>query len=328
MNVILHKNNHAPRQRNQALLLTAAGAAILAAVPLNAASADEIDAPAVLLADVTPVSDAELAQNRGGFSIGTLDIAVGFSVTTSVQGPNITPISVTTNYSINQPGQLTNLGAQISSQVNTTLAQSGLGGSSNDKPDAPPSPDPGTQQLASNAAVTPPPIPNPSGQGSSDPTTTSIAANNPPPPLVQTPSNPDPNLNTPNNPPAPLAQTPSNPNSTANSNTPNNPPTSLVQNTAPPSPGDNSKSSFTVQADPLTSSINITNNDGAKVGVSTANGILTTVTNSLDNVTVQTQVDLNYAINNYHDVIQNAQAFQQAMNLAQQMLAIRGIAGH
>lgn len=277
MDAILHKTNNEPRQRNRALLLTAAGAAVLVALPLHSASAEEIDAPAALLSDVAPVSDAELAENRGGFSIGNMNFNIGLTVTTAIQGPNINPISVTTNYSVDT-GNLTNLGTTISNQVNNTLAQSGIGGGSKDNQDKAPE-----TQSASNFAV---------GNVS-----------NPDPP----PSDPKP----------------------SNSNTPDNPVTTqLAQNTGPQNPGDNGKSSLNVQSNTQGTSISITNPAGTNVNVSADNGLLTTVTNTMNDVTIQTKVDLNFALNNYHNVIQNAQAFQQAMNLAQQMLAIRGIAGH
>ncbi|MFZ1991618.1 MAG: hypothetical protein WAW96_17825 [Alphaproteobacteria bacterium] len=259
MNAILHNENHTARQRHQVLLMTAASAAILAAFPLNAASAEEIDAPAVLLADVAPVPDAELAENRGGFSIGHLNVSFGFTMTTNIQGPTMPdPITVTTNYTVDEPGHVTTTGPQVSG------AQS-FASTSSDQNDPSPA---GTQQSNTNHGQ----------QG----------------------------------------------NSNSNSSTSNSSNAQLAQNTP-----DNGKPTLTVQSNPQGNSFSISSNAGTtNVGVSTAQGILTTIANTANDTTIQTQVDLNYVVNNYHDIVQNAHAFQQALNIAQQMLALRGIAGH
>ena len=302
MNVILHKNNKdqspATRQRNSALLLTAAGAAVLAAIPLHA-SAEEIDAPAVLLADVAPVSDAELDQNRGGMVVGGINFSLSINVGISIQGPTINPISVKTNYSVDTPGTLTNLGTQINNTVNGALQQAGLG--SAPAPDNKGSSTPATQTIG-NVAVTNVPS---GGSDSSSSGAGGAGSSGGASGTGDTGGS-------------------SSANAGSNSSSAN---TEVADNSQPPAP-DNGKPNFSVQSNPQSNSVNISNDAGTNVNLSTANGILTTVSNQANDVTVQTQVDFNYAVNNYRQVVQNAQAFQQAMNLAQQMLAMRGIAGH
>lgn len=63
-----------------------------------------------VFADLQPLDDMALEQQRGGFKIGNFDINVGVSVTTTVEGF----ATVTTNISVEMPGELKNLGTQIS----------------------------------------------------------------------------------------------------------------------------------------------------------------------------------------------------------------------
>jgi hypothetical protein len=246
---------------------------------------DPIDAPDYLLSDVAPVSDSELAQNRGGFAVGNLNISFGLSITTNIQGPAIDPITVTTNFTVDTPGHLTNLGTQISNQVNDRLAQAGIGGGSNNANTPPAAPTNTNAPVATEMHVA---SNGPSGSAGSDP---SVGQNSP----------------------------------STNSNVQTN----SVSQGATGGAAITDGTTFTAQLDPASNSLSLTNNAGTNVGISTANGILTTISNTLGDVSVQTQVDLNFAINNYRNtVLQNSQTFQQAMSIAQQMLAIRGLAGH
>jgi hypothetical protein len=285
MNVILQKNNYGPFRRSQLLLLTAASAAILAVVPLQAASAEEVDAPAYLLPDMAPVSDTELSQNSGGFSIGNLDVSFGFTITTSIHGAMITPVQIVQNFGVDSPGHVSDLGTQIHNDVNPATISGGDGGSNGKDAPAATSSD---LVASSNLAPSSDPAPQNAGGG------------------LQVGQN-QVNLNLPGV-----------PNSSTTQGTTGD---AKIADGTP----NNTKTTFTQQLDPQTGGFSLTNDLGTKVDVSTAHGILTTVTNTLDNVSVQTQVDLNYAINNYQGLIQNAQAFQQAMSLAQQMLAIHGL---
>ncbi len=328
------KNNSRHFTRHQALLLTAASTvALLSVAPMSAAHAEVANAPDMLLADLAPVSDSELAQNRGGFSIGNISLSVGLTVTTAIQGASINPVSVTTNFSIDMPGQLTNLGTQIAgdvaNQVSNTLSDAGIGqGSDNSSKGAsntpstqnsvPASPPPAPVSLASNTP-SPPPPPQNTGSGGQPLTQNITVASNtpqsPPPPPVSPPPSPS------------SSPAPSQVSAVVPLSPPSPPPPpapaggATITNTSPPA-------TFTASVDPVTNSISLTNNAGTNLNLSTANGLITTITNNLSGVSVQTQVDLNYVVNNYYDVIANAHNFQQAMSIAQQMLAVRGITGH
>lgn len=62
-----------------------------------------------VFADLTPLAPESLDHMRGGFRVGNLDINVGVTVTTSIQGL----VDVTSNFSINAPGDLRNLSNEI-----------------------------------------------------------------------------------------------------------------------------------------------------------------------------------------------------------------------
>lgn len=59
--------------------------------------------------DLVALKDETLEKQRGGFSVGGLEIAIGLSVSTAVEGI----IEVTTNYSLNSDQGLVNLGSEI-----------------------------------------------------------------------------------------------------------------------------------------------------------------------------------------------------------------------
>lgn len=268
-------NNRRPGQRQQSVLLTAVStAALLSVCSIGAAHAEIANGPDMLLSDLAPVTDAELDKNRGGFSIGNISLWVGMTVTTTIQGASPSPISVTTNFTVDTPGQLTDLGSQISgdvaTQVGNTLADVGIGSGSNNS--------------SKNAA----------------PASQQVADNTPPPAGTQ--QNNAQQVQSPPPPPAPTGDT------------------KIVDNTPP--------AGFSAKLDPTTNSLNLTNNAGTNVNVSAVHGLLTTITNNLSGVTVQTQVDLNYVVQNYTNLVANGQNFQHALSLAQQMLSIHGIAGH
>jgi hypothetical protein len=73
--------------------------------------------------------------------------------------------------------------------------------------------------------------------------------------------------------------------------------------------------------------VTISNGIGTSVNVSTAQGIVTTIQNTLNNMSFQTKVDLNYVVNNYGNVLSDSQAFHQAASLAQQMLILPTLPG-
>lgn len=62
-----------------------------------------------MFADLAPLAPESLDAMRGGFRVGNLDINVGVTVTTSIQGL----VDVTSNFSINAPGDLRNLSSEI-----------------------------------------------------------------------------------------------------------------------------------------------------------------------------------------------------------------------
>ena len=299
------KDREAP-QRHRALLLTAAStAAVLCISPLSIAHAEVMNPPDMLTPDVAPVSDAELDQNRGGFSIGGVNFSVGMTVRTTIEGASDAPVSVTTNFSIDKPGVLTNLGPSVVSGVHDTLADAGIGNANTSSPGQ------------SSGPVSPPPPP---ASPPPPPASPDVTAGNTQ--TTTTSSNSSSGGTTSGGSSGLVAD-----NSVTHStgNTPG-PGPSLQSNAVSPSPPP--PPTFTAKVDPNTNSINLTNNAGTNVGVSTAQGLLTTISNQLNGVTVSTEVDLNYVIHNYQEVVTNSQNFQQAMSIAQQLLALHGIMGN
>ncbi len=80
----------------------------------EAAVSDQMDA----FADLTPLSDSTLETQRGGFAVGNYNINVGVTVTTSIDGF----AQVTTNISVEMPGELQNMGDQIAEIAQEAVA--------------------------------------------------------------------------------------------------------------------------------------------------------------------------------------------------------------
>ena len=87
---------------------------LLAIDVAEAAASDQMD----VFADLTPLSDSMLEAERGGFAVGNYNINVGVTVTTSIDGF----AQVTTNISVEMPGELQNMGGQIAEIAQEAVA--------------------------------------------------------------------------------------------------------------------------------------------------------------------------------------------------------------
>ena len=77
-----------------------------------------------VLQDIAPMSADELNVSVGGFSLGDLNLAIGFAISTSLSGGALgNGFTVTTTFTI---PSLNNLGAQISGDVNKSLDAAGI----------------------------------------------------------------------------------------------------------------------------------------------------------------------------------------------------------
>lgn len=306
-----------PHCRGRGLLLTVAGAAMIASFPLcTSASAAVLDNPTTLgntpalgdgptlgtaaaalnsggaldnppsagaradylLADVMPVSDAELSKNRGGFSIGDLNVSFGFSVKTAIRGPDIHPFTVTNNFTVDHPGHVRHLGSQVSYDNSGDSQNSQTNGLS--------------VTVASNTPNNSNPITTPPENNNSSPSTDHVVLTS------NTVNQPSP--------------------TTTPTTTPTSAPTMHTTHTTPSTPP--------IVIHP-TNSLVKTSSPGVQLSVDTSSGIVTKIQNTVNGMTFTSQVDLNYAVNNYHDIVSNARRFLRAANMADQMLAMHGM-GH
>lgn len=87
--------------------------------PALAVAAMPADPAEDIFADLAPLAAESLDRMRGGFRVGNLDINVGVTVTTSITGL----VDVTSNFSINAPGDLRNLGSEIKATTQKAAAE-------------------------------------------------------------------------------------------------------------------------------------------------------------------------------------------------------------
>jgi hypothetical protein len=84
------------------------------------------------VAGLAPMSAEELGDQRGGFSVGAAKITFGFTVVTSISGGDLGPgVTVTTNFTVDSPGALQNIGTTVSSNVNSAVENAGAGNNGN-----------------------------------------------------------------------------------------------------------------------------------------------------------------------------------------------------
>lgn len=116
MNSLAQSSYDPAERRSERRRSLAASAAILAlsfhaAGPAFAAEAGDI------FADLTPLAANDMDRMRGGFKVGGYDINIGVTVRTAIDGV----VEVTSNFSIDRPGALQNLSTQISEAAQTAV---------------------------------------------------------------------------------------------------------------------------------------------------------------------------------------------------------------
>jgi hypothetical protein len=131
--MIIERDRQFIRFRRRLAAGAAAAALIIGWVGPGYAAEATIDEA---VAGLAPMSAAELGEQRGGFTVGPVTISFGFAITTSISGGALGPgVTVTTNFTVNTPGALQNLGTTVTSNVNAALADGS--GAADGNPPAP-----------------------------------------------------------------------------------------------------------------------------------------------------------------------------------------------
>jgi hypothetical protein len=243
------------------------------------------------VAGLAPMSAAELSDQRGGFSIGPAKVSFGFTVVTSISGGQLGPgVTVTTNFTIDSPGALQNLGTVVTSNVNSAIDDAGATNDGKLSTTLPA----GASNVAagSDPALPTPSIPGPAILGApiiSDPQVAALANASPVADGI-------------------AGSTPANSPASGGATGPAN----LASATVP----------FEVQFDPEKGTVSLTAGPDTSVILQYVQGQLTKIENSNNDVQIEHHYSASYVIENYQDIAASAEMHTQLSNLTNQLLAL------
>lgn len=335
------------------LVSSAAAAVLLAGWVAPAYAEATID---TALEGLAPMTTADLGDQRGGFSFGNMNISFGLSISTTVAGGTLGPgVTVTTNFTINMPGDLKNLGTTITNNVNDKLKEKGLIDDGNPAtptlaetienkvaeyippagpkdPPAPPSPD-----SYATTVVSAPTLPESS---------VSAAGATPPPPTVEVTMVSSPDVPPPASPPAPVEAAPSAP-----------PEGTTVASIAPPAPvtdapvepaktevapktvetpagiksdGSPSSSSNTklpevsASVDPATGNVKLAFGSGGSTFLEYIEGQVAKIQNTENGLAIKSELKADYVIDGYNQLATASNLNAQVRSIADQFIALGG----
>lgn len=341
-----HRHMHDALASHRRRLVSSAAAAVLLAGWVGPVYADAtID---TALEGLAPMTSGDLSGERGGFSFGNMNISFGFSISTTVAGGTLGPgVTVTTNFTINTPGDLKNLGTTITSNVQSTLKDKGLIDDGNPatptlgekiedsvaasvahlNPDAAPTSAPASTVVASAAAPipesavnsVPAPIPesiaNPAPAPVVDVTpvvevTMVSAPDIPPPPEPIADITPPP----PPPPPAPIADA---------APAPDLPPATKPE-IDPAAPATNNRTEVAASVDPATGNIKLALGSGGNILLEYLQGQVSKIQNTENNVQISSEIKADYVIDGYSQVATAVNLSGQVRDLTDQLMALGG----
>lgn len=282
---------------------------------------------------LTPMESADLGDQRGGFSFGNMNISFGLSISTTVAGGTLGPgVTVTTNFTINMPGDLKNLGTTITNNVNDKLKEKGLIDDGNPATPTlaetiqtkvaehlpPKDPAPATpESYATTVASAPAPVAGEIPAADAAPPTvptvevTMVSTPDVPPP-ADPPASPPPSAAADIVAPQPASAAPA-PAATALAIKPDGNPEAATP-----------KPQVAASVDPQTGNIKLAFGSGGSTLLEYLQGQISKIQNSQNNLEITSEFRADYVIDGYSEVATAVNLSGQVRNLADQLMALGG----